>query len=67
MIATVRVLNVIIQETLKEKEEENGRLNEIIVGLVMEKEKEKDKAEKEGMNERMMNIEAMLKVRFQNI
>lgn len=50
---------------MKEKEEDKERLNRIIEGLEMEKEKEK--AEKEAMNERMTKIEAMLKVRFQNV
>ncbi|KAM0014765.1 hypothetical protein Hdeb2414_s0033g00718091 [Helianthus debilis subsp. tardiflorus] len=58
-------LNVIIQDIVKEKEEEKERLNDIIAGLMVEK--EKDKAEKEAMNERMANIEAMLKARFQNV
>ncbi|XP_035838044.1 uncharacterized protein LOC118485728 [Helianthus annuus] len=57
-------LNVIIQDIVKEKEEEKEMLNDIIAGLVVEK--EKDKAEKEIMNERMANIEVMLKARFQN-
>ncbi|KAF5814205.1 hypothetical protein HanXRQr2_Chr03g0108371 [Helianthus annuus] len=52
-------LNVITHDIVKEKE----LLNDIIAGLVVEK--EKDKAEKEAMNERMTNIEAMLKARFQ--
>ncbi|MFS7923544.1 hypothetical protein Hanom_Chr03g00261941 [Helianthus anomalus] len=52
-------LNVITHDIVKEKE----MLNDIIAGLVVEK--EKDKAEKEAMNERMANIEAMLKARFQ--
>ncbi|XP_022017878.1 uncharacterized protein LOC110917731 [Helianthus annuus] len=58
-------LNVITQDIVKENEEEKERLNDIIAGLVVEK--EKDKAEKEAMNERMANIEAMLKARFQNV
>ncbi|KAJ0925738.1 hypothetical protein HanRHA438_Chr04g0163131 [Helianthus annuus] len=52
-------LNVITHDIVKEKE----MLNDIIAGLVVEK--EKDTAEKEAMNERMTNIEAMLKARFQ--
>ncbi|KAJ0478773.1 putative transposase, Ptta/En/Spm, plant [Helianthus annuus] len=47
------------------QDQEIERLNVIIAGLVVEK--EKDKAEKEAMNERMANIEAMLKSRFQNV
>ncbi|MFS7926483.1 hypothetical protein Hanom_Chr04g00297571 [Helianthus anomalus] len=56
-------LNVIIQDIVKVKEEKE-RLNDIIAGLVVEK--EKDKADKDAMNERIANIEVMLKARFHN-
>ncbi|KAF5761830.1 hypothetical protein HanRHA438_Chr16g0778361 [Helianthus annuus] len=47
------------------QDQEIEMLNVIIAGLVVEN--EKDNTEKEAMNERMANVEAMLKARFQNV
>lgn len=51
-------MNLVIKELIKEKNEEKERLDGIIAELLAEK--EKDKVEKDAMNNRMSQIEAML-------
>ncbi|MFS8029279.1 hypothetical protein Hanom_Chr16g01520501 [Helianthus anomalus] len=52
------MLNLIINELVKENDDEKERLYGIIVGLLAEK--EKDKVDKDAMLDTISQIEAML-------